>query len=150
MLNEAVKEENISLTLSRDYAVDAQTLFDAWSKPEQLKQWFCPGEVLVNEINLDFRVGGDYRIVIQYPDGGEQHIALGEYTEIDEPNKIVFSFNWETKQLNGMLVTLLFEPSIKGCKMTLIHDRFVDEHTRDLHMEGWNGSFHKLEQLLGL
>jgi uncharacterized protein YndB with AHSA1/START domain len=32
--------------------------------------------------------------------------------------------------------------------MTLIHERFADEHTRELHVEGWNGSFDKLEKLL--
>jgi uncharacterized protein YndB with AHSA1/START domain len=139
--------ENVSLTLEREFTADAQTLFNAWTRPEQIKQWLGPGDVYINELDLDVRVGGRYRIVMEYPTG-EKHVLIGEYKELDAPNKLVCSFQWESKDSPETLLTVLFTPTNKGCKMTLIHERFADDHTRDLHVEGWNGSFDKLEKLL--
>jgi uncharacterized protein YndB with AHSA1/START domain len=149
MLSEAEVQEAISLSLEREYNTTTQALFNAWSNEAQLKTWFCPGTIYVDQLEMDFRVGGGYRMVMKDPDGNDYHTLTGEYLEIDEPNKIVFTFQWVTKEASPVtLVTLLFDETAGGCKMTLIHERFADEKTRDLHIEGWSASFPKLEKLL--
>ena len=39
-------------------------VFAAWSDAASLRQWMCPGEIERAEAEVDFRVGGCFRVVI--------------------------------------------------------------------------------------
>jgi hypothetical protein len=46
------------------------------------------------------------------------------------------------------LVTVLIKPDGDGALLTLIHEQFFDEVTRDRHEYGWTGCLNKLEAYL--
>jgi len=61
------------LVIERTYAAPVAQVWQAWTDPEMLKQWWGPGGVSIPECEVDLRVGGRLYIVME---AGE---ALGPY-----------------------------------------------------------------------
>ena len=72
-----------------------QRVFDAWTKPEELKRWHAPGPLTVALAEMDVRVGGEYRIHMVAP-SGEEHRVVGTYREVDPPRRLAYTWKWET------------------------------------------------------
>ena len=51
-----------NLTLRRIYDAPPERVFRAWTQPSTLREWWCPPGWIADEIELDLRVGGCYRI----------------------------------------------------------------------------------------
>ena len=54
-------EADREVIITRTYDAPARLLFEAWSKPEHLKQWFGPVGYPVTMCEMDFRKGGQWR-----------------------------------------------------------------------------------------
>ena len=60
-----------------------ETVFLAWTEPDQMGQWSAPeGMSVVAEVDLE--VGGRYHLRMTSPEGQEYN-AFGTYREIDRP-----------------------------------------------------------------
>ncbi|HZT48879.1 MAG TPA: SRPBCC domain-containing protein [Hyphomicrobiaceae bacterium] len=142
------KRDSTSLTLKRVFKAPAEKVFAAWTRPEALKLWFGPADDLTVPLaETDLRVGGRYRIIARMANGDEHRVG-GVYREIVPDRKLVFTWAWESTPERESLVTVEIEPVGEGCRLTLTHERFQDETTRDRHRYGWTGSLDKLERLL--
>ncbi len=140
--------EDTALELRRTYPAPPERVFRAWTEVEQVKRWFGPKGCTVPEAELELRVGGRYRIVLEQAEGS--HIVGGEFVEISPPERLVFTWKWE--HLPGdspeTLVTVEFFPRGDGTEMVLTHERFPAADVRELHSQGWNSSFDSLGDLL--
>lgn len=125
-----------SLTISQDFNAPVETLFNAWKTPEIISQWFAPGNMTVPEATVDFKEGGVYRFVMQNQDG-EQFIVGGEYTEIAQPEKLVFSWQWESSPHTTKVTVLFTALADNKSKLELIHTEFQEKEFCDKHNEGW-------------
>jgi len=137
-----------SLTLKRHYPAPVEKVFRAWTDPQALKQWFGPSndsQILVSE--TDLKVGGRYRIVMQAPNGEEYDVG-GVYREVVADEKLVFTWAWKSAPERESLVTLLLKPAGDGTLLTLTHEQFADEDSRNGHEQGWNSSLDKLEKFV--
>jgi uncharacterized protein YndB with AHSA1/START domain len=79
-----------SLHISRTFAAPRQAVWDAWTKPEELKQWFMPAPFSVPNCELDVRPGGQIKIDTQGPDGAIMPL-VGEFKVVEEPSKLVMT-----------------------------------------------------------
>lgn len=99
--------------------------------PDRIVRWM--GSVAT----LQPRPGGVFRI-----DYGQGDTVGGEYVEVDEPRRIVFTWGWETGedvvQPGGSRVEVDLEP-IDGGTATVVRLRHLglDEEGRRSHDEGW-------------
>ena len=59
------------LIITRAFDAPASLLFALWSKPEHMKQWMGPENFTCPEAQIDFRVGGAYRVMITSAKHGE-------------------------------------------------------------------------------
>ncbi len=136
-----------TLVLQRTLAATPDRLFAAWTRPEQVRRWFSPGPMTVDEAELDVRVGGSYRIVMRSPEG-EPHSPAGVYQQVVPGEKLVFSWKWAEAELVTR-VTVELRPVGDGeTELTLTHEGFVDAADRENHGQGWNGCLAKLPQLV--
>ena len=92
---------------------------------------------------IDPQVGGSYRINMEK--GDEEYVTVGEFVELDPPNKLVFTWSWEkpSNGVQGTVVTVeLFEAQADGnpaTELVLTHEKLLDTQNRDAHTNGWTG-----------
>lgn len=76
------------VVLTRVFNAPRQMVFDAFSKPELLKQWFGPRGWSLVVCEVDLRVGGGFRFVLHGPEGQVMGMR-GVYREIVPPERSV-------------------------------------------------------------
>jgi len=83
---EPIKE----VVFARTYDTSPETVWQAWTDPEMIKQWWGPNNVTIPECEIDLWVGGKIYIVMEAgeamgPYKGTKWPMLGEFTTV-EPN----------------------------------------------------------------
>ncbi|HWV44672.1 MAG TPA: SRPBCC domain-containing protein [Nitrospira sp.] len=142
--------EKTSLEIVRFINVPTDRVYDAWTDPAQLRQWFGPENVRTRKFTADVRVGGNYRWDLTSPEG-EEMSAFGEYKELVPGKKIVFTWQWDNDEAwenRTSVVTIELVESRGGTELRLKHEKLPSEESRDRHNEGWNSLLDKLEQFL--
>ena len=145
------EQQNLTLTVSRRYRATRRRVFDAWTTPEIMKQWFSPEGVTNPAIDVDLRVGGAYRVEMLTPDD-RRPVAVGTYREITPPQRLVFTWAWEDEldaaHTGQTLVTVEFLDRGEETEVVVTHEGFADEQGCKGHEEGWTGCLACLEGVL--
>lgn len=142
-----------TLRLVRIFNAPRERVFDAFTVPDQFKQWMCPPTVHVDECELDVRPGGAWRVRGHKPSG--KFASSGRYVEVKRPERLVFTWAHhatdDPASSRGHETTVHIEFRSLGAKteLTLIHGPFADTPSFQDHNRGWDGSFDKLEAFLG-
>ena len=134
------------LLITRIFDAPASMLFGLWSKPEHIKRWMGPSNFTCPDAEIDFRVGGSYRVMIKSFEHGENWFG-GVYREIVPNKRLAFTFAWDNDGTSAgveTIVTITFEE--KGSKtVQTFHQRpFLNVERRDSHVGGWTQTFEKL------
>ena len=137
-----------TLEVRRTFAVPRQRVFEAWTRPEELRRWAGPGEMDTPLAEVDLRVGGRYRLHMKGPDGAE-HRVHGTYREIDPPRRLVYTWSWETNpDVTDSVVSVEFHDRDGSCEVVLRHEKLPSQDSRDRHRLGWTACLEKLEGVL--
>jgi uncharacterized protein YndB with AHSA1/START domain len=121
--------EDKPFIISRTYDAPRQLVFDCFTKPEHMRNWWGPKGVNIVKSSMDLRVGGTYHYGMQ---AGDAPVTWGRqvFREITPPSRIVLinSFSDEAGGLTRhpgapdwpmeMLSTFTFEETAPG-KTTL-------------------------------
>ena len=136
------------LRLERRFKAVRERVFKAWTEPEAMKRWKAPGEAECALAEADVRVGGTYRIHMRGPDGTVYRL-IGEYREIEEPSRLVYTWKWEHEpDPVETLVTVEFNAVGAETDVILTQTGFTDADDRNRHEMGWSGSFEKLARVV--
>ena len=79
----------LDLELVRDVPVAPELVWQAWTDPELIKQWFAPKPFSITECNLDLRPGGVFHYSMLAPDGQEMWGKF-DYVDVVPNQKLVF------------------------------------------------------------
>ena len=136
-----------SLRITRLIQANQQTVWYAWTQPDQMRQWSCPEPGGVQDIASDFRVGGSYTIAMRV--NGNDHTAIGTYKEIDAPNRLVYTWDWkeEDNRMGETLVTVEFEARGNATEVVLLHTGFPAVEAKEAHEQGWGACIAHFEAL---
>ena len=123
------------IVFTRVFERPRHLLFDAWTKPEHLRQWWgCDGSSLT-VCDIDLRVGGAWQLVMRMPDGSD-HPFQGVYQEIVPNERLVYSECYVMPRIGSpeWLTTVTFEEFEGGTKLThsIVHR---SRETRDGHLQ---------------
>ena len=136
------------LRIQRTFAAPRDRVYRAWTDAGELTRWFAPGDDYVTKvIELDLRVGGRYRIEMHSP-RGNIHCVLGTYREVRAPERLVFTWCWEGKDMGETLVTVEFRERGPSTEVILTHEVFPTQEVRDEHTKGWNGCLDRLAKAI--
>lgn len=136
------------LDLEQEFDVPVSELYTAWTDVEQLKAWFCPDGMEVPDAFANCHEGGDYQITMQSPDG-EQHVVAGMYQKVVPMEKLILTWKWQSSPHTTVVTVLFNSISNNRSKLALNHCEFVDEESKDKHIEGWTSCLNKLKRLYG-
>lgn len=146
------------LVLDRVVDLSPRAVWDAWTDPDLLVQWFTPAPWSTVTAELDVRPGGRMHTVMASPEG-EQYPSTGCYLEVVQGRRLI----WTSSLAPGyrpipvpegefaMTVVLDLVPEGDGTRYiaTVLHD---SEAARKQHeamgfVEGWGAA---LDQLVAL
>lgn len=82
---------DLDLELTVDVPLTPEQLFEGWTDPDILKQWFCPRPWKVVDCSIDLRPGGLFSSVMQSPDGKCMPENRGCYLLIQKPNRLIWT-----------------------------------------------------------
>lgn len=138
-----------SLHMLKTIPASPERVFEAWTDPEQLKQWWGPKDVRCVSAEVELRVGGQYRIANELPDGTVLWIG-GEFEVIEKPNLLIYTWIVETENPSKERVSVRFKQHEIGTEIVLTHDLISSAVLSDQHRAGWSGCLHGLIDYLSI
>ena|SRR5687767_5276714 len=144
---------DLEIVITREFNAPRRRVFEAWTKPQHVRQWYGCGEAQLISCEIDLRVGGDYRYVLIGPDGNE-HVMSGRYLEIVAPDRLVYTERYVSEQFESeeAFVTITFAERDGRTKLTstVLHKSAAN---RDMHLnsgveKGASLTLDRLEQHL--
>jgi uncharacterized protein YndB with AHSA1/START domain len=135
----------------RKFAAPRSLVFDVWTKPEHMKNWWGPRDLTLVVCEIDLRVGGKYRFVHRAPDGQEFGF-YGEYREVVRPERLVSTFIFEPMPEHVALETVTFEEQdgITTVSSVMLNSSVEarDGHLASGMEEGMIETYDRLDELL--
>jgi uncharacterized protein YndB with AHSA1/START domain len=138
----------LEIVTTREFDAPIGLVFDVFTKPEHVRNWFAPFTDRVTECSIDLRVGGSYHIVFVTPDGVECSFR-GTYLEIEPPSRTVATCLFEGWP-DAHAVESVDLHETNGVTTVTMRLAFRDRAGRD-HMtrhDGQEDSFDKMEDYL--
>ena len=134
------------LRIERTLSAPREVVFEAFTNPSSLTQWWGPEGSSVESCEVDLRVGGAWRIALLHGDG--QVRLVGGVWKTIEQTQIAFTWRWE-EESEETLVQISFESiSDSATRLTLTQGQFNTQQDSASHNTGWSSSFRKLETYL--
>lgn len=122
--------------ITMEFDADLDLVWDAFTKPEILDQWYAPRPFVSKTKHMDFKVGGRRFYAMVGPDGQEGW-ALQKYTSITPKTNFKFFNTFADKDEN---------PQLPGSDWDLTFSE--SEGTTKVTISIYNESLERLESLL--
>jgi uncharacterized protein YndB with AHSA1/START domain len=81
-----IDRATFTITFRRTFAASPQDVFEAWTRPEELADWWDPTGARLTACTIDLRVGGSFR----FDNSGHSPPFVGVYKIIERPVMLVF------------------------------------------------------------
>ncbi len=141
---------NRTLTIERTFNAPIQLVWDAWTRPEHLSNWWGPKGMETLVVTHKLEVGGQWKFIMQMPNGSE-FVAEGEYEVIEPPKKLITSANFRP-MTEGVTMEILLEADGERTKFTfnVIHptEEYCKQQEAMGFYNGWGSTFDRLDELL--
>jgi uncharacterized protein YndB with AHSA1/START domain len=137
------------LRIERTFDAPIQAVFDAWTSEEVLLRWWH-GEHHweTTTADVDVRVGGGLRLVMRDTDEGADYGGRGEYTVVEPPHRLAYTWVWDHEPSDPQLVEVEFSDQGGATKVVLTNSGLTSDKARDEHEQGWQNCFDNLERAL--
>jgi uncharacterized protein YndB with AHSA1/START domain/pimeloyl-ACP methyl ester carboxylesterase len=96
------------IVVTRVFNAPRRLVFEAWTTPERLAQWWGPRSLTLTVCEIDLRAGGAWRFVVRAPNG-EEYGFKGVYREIVPYERLVYTDSFDGVPDHEALVKLTFD-----------------------------------------
>lgn len=157
-----MKRNDEELLITHLFDAPCKDVFDAWTDPEQLLEWYAPDGCTIEFKSIDVRVGGEFHSCIHDPVHGECWIK-GVYHTVDVAEKLVFSMILSDAQgafvranaagkpddwPQAIVTTVTFTAVGEQTKVTLHQTVLEVEAKKTGAYQSWFSMFDRLSNLL--
>jgi uncharacterized protein YndB with AHSA1/START domain len=123
----------------RTIAIDAspETVWEFFVDPQKLMRW------MGIDAELDPQAGGIYRCNVI-----PGHTAIGEFVEVDEPHRVVFTWGWEGNANvppGSSTIEAELTPEGAGTSLRFMHRDLPSAESVASHSQGWDHYLDRLE-----
>ena len=82
-----------AVVIERSFDAPVELMWQMWTDPEHFKAWYGPDGAAIPVAKMDVRVGGTRLVCmeVQSPDGPRQMWFSGEYREVVENARLVYT-----------------------------------------------------------
>jgi uncharacterized protein YndB with AHSA1/START domain len=146
---ETKKSNEIKLT--RIYDAPVKTVWEAWTDPKQVAQWWGPRGFTLTTHSTDLKPGGSWSYTMHGPDGVDYHNKT-RYLEVEKYSKLVYDHGGNDDRPALFRVTVLFS-EIKGktrmdMSMTLPTPEAAAETRKFIRKAGGDSTWDRLAEYL--
>jgi uncharacterized protein YndB with AHSA1/START domain len=134
------------VVVRRRMPVPRELVFEAWTDPEGLREWMCPGDVVSAEASLDVRVGGSFRITMRTPNKVHEHV--GSYEIVEPPAKLRFTWSGLENPAEITMVTVEFFAYGEESELVITHEDFTKPDVAQRYEMGWGTISRKFAEYL--
>ncbi len=143
--------EDHSVRQRRVLDASIERVWDAWTQPALMLEWFCPLGMTTTDAVVALRVGGRFRITMAQgpqalptpPEFGPELVAEGTYEQVERPRLLGFTWTWvgwdEVSRVRINLRTVE-----RGTELLLVHCRLRTEESQMFHEAGWHSTLENL------
>lgn len=82
----SLDKSTLTITFRRSFQATREAVFEAWTRPDQVRAWWDPTGAPLAECTIDLRVGGAFRFVNE----GHSPPFEGVYRLVERPAQLVF------------------------------------------------------------
>ena len=142
--------EKRTLTLERSFSAPRQLVWDAWTQPEHIANWWGPRGMKTIIKKHDFQENGEWEFAMPMPDGKE-FISYGTYSQIEAPELLKTSANFIPMTEGVTLVASFSEAGDKtDFVFKVIHptEEYCKQQEEMGFYNGWGSVFEGLNAYL--
>jgi len=81
-----IDHETFTIAFERKLPTSREEVFDAWTRPERVSEWWDPTGARLSSCEIELREGGSFRFV----NTGHSPPFVGTYAVIERPARLVF------------------------------------------------------------
>jgi uncharacterized protein YndB with AHSA1/START domain len=125
--------EDKQILITREFDAPKEFVYRAYTEPELVRRWWHANRGEMTVCDIDLRVGGGWRYVMEAPGFGE--VAFhGEYREIVDNEKLVSTEVYEAVPDAEALDTVTLTEQDGRTTLTLLVEHQTKQ-ARDMHVE---------------
>ena len=138
------------ILITREFDAPRELVFKAWTTPDLVARWWSGERGKVTSVDIDLRVGGSWRYVMEANEGFE--VAFhGDYREIVPSERLVYTEVYEGMPEGEAVDTLTFTEEGGRTLLTVLVQHSCKEH-RDGHInsgmeDGMQEAMDRLERV---
>jgi uncharacterized protein YndB with AHSA1/START domain len=139
------------ITITRVFDAPRERVWEEWTEPERFADWFGgpESEVPLTSVSMDVRPGGAWRLTMFATPGRREIQWKGEYREVVEPERLVFTVSDQPGDDAYELVTVVLTDLGDGRTEMLFRQRGqLAPETYERAGEGWSGFFDRMAERL--
>lgn len=138
---------NREIIISRTVSAPRDLVWQVWTEPKHLEQWWGPNGFTVTTESIDIRVGGTWKFLMHGPDGTDYPNVI-VFTEIAKPERISHDHGDGTENGIHFKATITFEEEGKNKTRITMKSVFPTQEARD-HVVKEYGAIEGGKQTLG-
>ena len=127
-MNKENDKKNRTLSITKVFAAPIKTVWEAWTNPDNVIQWWAPPGMKIEVIEHNFKVGGKWKYSMPMPDGN-LFISEGTYIEIESFKKIVTTADFKP-MTEGVELHVAFEEDGDKTNFTFSVVHETEEYTK--------------------
>jgi uncharacterized protein YndB with AHSA1/START domain len=137
------------ISITRVFDAPRERVWREWTEPEPFADWFggpqC--EVPLDSVEMDVRPGGRFRLTMLI--GSREVDWKGEYLEVVEPERLVFTISDQPGDDRYELVTIVLTDLGDGRTEMLMEQRgHLGPEQYEAAKTGWGGFFDRVAERL--
>jgi uncharacterized protein YndB with AHSA1/START domain len=141
----------LGITITRVFDSPRERVWREWTEPERFADWFggSGSEVPLSTVSMDVRPGGSWRATM-FADPGRREIRWkGEYREVSEPERLVFTVSDQPGEDAYELITVVLTDLGDGrTEMLFRQSGRLPAAVYERAEEGWSSFFDRIAERL--
>jgi uncharacterized protein YndB with AHSA1/START domain len=138
------------ITMTRVFDAPRERVWREWIEPERFADWFGgpASEVPLSSVSMDVRPGGSFRLTMLAEPGRREIHWKGEYREVVEPERLVFTISDQPGDAYELITVVLTDLGDGRTEMRFEQRGRMSAEQYERAGQGWSTFFDRIAERL--
>jgi uncharacterized protein YndB with AHSA1/START domain len=143
-------EGEYGITITRVFDAPREHVWREWTEPARFADWFGgpEAEVPLSTVSMDVKPGGAWRATMFAAPGRREIQWKGEYREVVEPERLVFTLSDQPDDRYELVTVVLTDLGDGRTEMLFQQRGSMRPEQYDRAKEGWSSFFDRIAERL--